>query len=71
MRAVAAGATGQVITNVIKASLPDNAGRITKAYTMLGGFIISSMVGDAAADYVSKEVDKFMNRKEKKADLEE
>lgn len=63
VRAVATGTVGQVVNNVVKATLPENAGRIAKASAQIGGFIISSMVGDAAADYAAEQVDKLLHRR--------
>jgi hypothetical protein len=48
---------GAVISNAIKASIPANSKVIQKVTIGIGGFVLSSMVGEMATQYVNKNID--------------
>lgn len=49
--------TGAVVSNAIKASIPARSKTIQKISIGIGGFILSNMVGDMAAKYVTDNID--------------
>lgn len=49
---------GAVVSNAIKASTPENARLIQKISISIGGFVISSMVAEAAVKYTTGKIDK-------------
>lgn len=49
--------TGAVVSNAIKASIPARSKTIQKISIGIGGFILSNMVGDLAAKYVTDNID--------------
>lgn len=54
---VASAGAGTVITNVVKATMPANISTVNKVLTLVGGFVISGMVGAVASNYVTNELD--------------
>lgn len=48
---------GAVVTNMVKATTPDDVQRMNKIAIKVGTVVISSMVGSAASSYASKSID--------------
>ena len=60
---------GAVVGNAIKASTPTNTHVVKRVAIGVGGFVLSSMVGDLATKYTNETIDdtadkikKFMNK---------
>lgn len=70
---------GQVVTNVIRTTTPYQISKVGKVLTGVGGFVIGTMVGDAASKYaegrmteMAEQVKDVMNKaKENKSKLKE
>lgn len=48
---------GIIVGNLINATTPIDAKKITKFFIMVGGGAIGGMVGDKAAEYVNEQID--------------
>lgn len=48
---------GAVVTNMVKATTPDDVKRLNGIAIKIGTVVISSMVGTAASSYASKSID--------------
>lgn len=48
---------GAVVGNAIKASTPETAKTASKVLICIGGVVLSSMVGDMAAQYTSDQIE--------------
>lgn len=48
---------GAIVTNAIKATSPEDMKLVKKLSVAVGGFVISSMVADAASKYTSEKID--------------
>jgi len=48
-----------VVGNAIKASLPENTKVVRKVAVGIGGFVLSSMVGDMASKYATESIDEM------------
>lgn len=60
VRVVTMAGAGIVLGNIIKMSTPASAHIVTKVLTGIGGFVLTSMVADSAADYAVKQVDELL-----------
>jgi hypothetical protein len=58
--AVAFG-VGAIASNVIKSTTPIDVKKITKLCIGFGGFILTSMAGDAASKYTEGKIDEYVN----------
>lgn len=61
--AVASMSVGAVVTNVVKATTPANVSTANKILTVVGGFVLSSMVGAAASTFVTHELNQIFPEK--------
>lgn len=56
---------GAIVGNAIKATTPNNVGRIKKVCITIGGMVLGSMAGDCATKYTGQKIDeaatKFRN----------
>jgi len=57
VKTVAGSSVGGVIMNVVKATIPPNTKPLQRVSFILGGYILSSMIADQAAEYVVKELE--------------
>lgn len=57
IRMIARTSVGTVVNNVVKATTPENLSMANKVMTQVGGFILSSMVSEAGANYVMKTIE--------------
>lgn len=48
---------GNIVSNIVKATTPENVGKFKKFCITAGGFAISGIVGAAAAEYTEKQID--------------
>lgn len=64
-KVVTSASVGVVIDNAIKHTTPIDASPINKVAAQIGGFIISSMVGDKAAQYVENELSVVFGQEDK------
>lgn len=48
---------GAVVTNMVKATTPDDVKRLNQVAIKVGTVVISSMVGAAASSYATKTID--------------
>jgi mannitol-specific phosphotransferase system IIBC component len=58
---VASMSVGAVVSNVIVATTPKNLTTINRIAVGIGGFVLSSMVADAASEYVKNQIDEISN----------
>jgi hypothetical protein len=68
---VTSASVGAVVSNAVKATTPSNLKTLNQVMVGIGGFIISSMVADAACVYIEKQIDeaiKLVNKEEIKND---
>lgn len=56
IKIVATGCVGAVIDNAVKFTTPVGASPLNRASAQIGGFILSSMIGDKAAEYVDAQL---------------
>lgn len=52
---------GQVMSNIVKVTTPQNANKYVKIITGIGGAIISGIACDLAINYVEEGMDKIKN----------
>lgn len=57
VEAVVATGAGAVVGNILKISTPENINRTQKILLGVGGFVLTSMVGDAAGKWVGHSID--------------
>lgn len=70
-RLIAALGVGQVVGNIVKATTPVAISGFKKVLTDIGCFVLGSIAGDVAADYVSDGMDQFFKKnKEVKTETE-
>lgn len=48
---------GAIVTNMVKATTPEDVKRMNKIAIKVGSVVISSMVGSAASKYATKNID--------------
>lgn len=56
VRYLSTATVGTVVMNVVKATIPKNAHLVARTSAVIGGVILSEMVGAKAADYVEEEL---------------
>lgn len=66
---VASAGVGTVVTNVVKATMPANVSTMNKVLTVVGGFVLSSMVGAVASQYVAAELNGVFPDKQVKPEV--
>lgn len=52
---------GAIVGNVIKCTTPPSVGTIKRVCIGVGGFVLSSMIGDKTTEYAEKKVDDAVN----------
>lgn len=62
---------GIIVANLIKFTTPSDIGKIAKSLTIVGGFILTGLTGDAAAQYTENEIDKAVDMVKESIDPEE
>lgn len=58
---IASAGVGTVVTNVVKATTPEDTKIVKSISILIGSFVISSMVSDRASDYLNEKIDNTVN----------
>lgn len=61
---IGSAGVGTVISNAVRTTLPANSSTITKTLTNIGGFVLSGMVANSAAEYLTSEFDSIFKENE-------
>ena len=54
---VVSAGTGTIVKNIIKSTTPDNLKIAKRVTVVIGGFVLSGMVGEMATKYTDKNID--------------
>lgn len=52
---------GQVVTNIVEATTPDNLSKFKKITTIVGGIVVSTVLSNLASEYAEKQFDSIRN----------
>lgn len=53
---------GVIVGNLVKATTPDDLGKVQKVLVGIGGYTISAVLGDLSAKYVNDQIDGYAER---------
>lgn len=52
---------GQVVQNIVEATTPNNLSKVKKITTIVGGTVVSGVLGNLASEYAEEQFDSIRN----------
>jgi hypothetical protein len=52
---------GQVVTNIVEATTPNNLSKVKKITTIVGGMAVSAVLSNLASEYAEEQFDSIRN----------